>query len=277
MRPQYIHDAASSFVLWLQNRLQGTGQGYVNVTGSLYLQADSSVNGYEYASPYRQWVYDSSVAGADIPSGFYTSSGQYLTRASGVVLNFVNGRVVSAANWGPSISGSYSRSEVNVYLSSTEEVDFVLEQAYGTNPNVSYALTGLQGRVLAAPLVMVTPSRGNNIPWALGGTKASENALSCFILTPNAYLQDAVVSLCQDAYSTYIPLATYADVPITASGDLKTVPWSYCTGIKDRYGCAAGMYVQNAYTRKISEKTNRNQSFLLAVADLDVIKVRTDI
>jgi len=274
MKPQYSHDVVSSFVMWLDNRLCTSGYAYVNVTGALYRQSVTGIPGNVYASPYKSWVWDSCTPGASIPSGFYNSSGQFLTRASGLVLDYVNGRVITPQNWGGQLTGVYARKEVNVYYSSTQESEYILEQVYNTNPNLAYPITGLRGDALTAPLIMVTNARGFNQEWALGGMDDSKNIIRCFAITRDNYLQDGVNSIMQDSAHSYIPYAPYSATPITSSGDLKSPPWSYCTGVADVYGCNNGLYIENVYDFKISDKVNRNVTFFLSVMDFDLSKPR---
>lgn len=279
MIPQYSHDLITSVQMWLDNRLLTDGQAYVNVSGGLFLQPVRAGANKIYASPYRTWVYDSCATGAAIPSGVYTSSGQFLTRASGVVIDFINGQVSTPANWGPQLTASYSRREVNVYYSSDEEVSYILEQVYQENRNIAYPLTGftrpgMSPRTLAAPLIMLTNARGENKPFALGGMDDSTNTVRAFVISDSNYLQEGINSLIQDAAHTTIPFAPYGSMPITASGDLKTVPWSYCTGIYDYYGCDNGLYIENVYMYKISPDRNKATSFYLSALELDISKPR---
>lgn len=274
MKPQYSHDVTTSFIMWLSNRLEADGAAYQNVTGQLFRQSVSGVQSTVYASPYKSWIWDNCVSGAAIPSGFYNSSGQFLTRASGLVIDFINGRVTTPQNWGGTLSGVYARKQINVYLSDPSETSYVMEQVYNENPNVAYPLTGFQGRALVAPLIMVTNSRGINQPWALGGMENSENTLKCFTISNLPYIQEGVQSLLQDSAHSYIPLATYADAPITASGDLKTPGWSYCTDIEGVFGCAQGLYIKNCYEYVISDRANNSPTFLLSISDVEVEKPR---
>lgn len=260
--------------MWLTNRLEVDGEAYQNITGSLYREQVTGVQGWVYASPYKSWVWDSCVTSATIPSGFMNSSGQFLTRASGLVIDFINGRVISPQNWGDTLSGAYARKEVNVYLSSPQETSYVLEQVYGENPNVSYPLTGFQGRALAAPLIMVTNADGTNVPWALGGMDNSQNTFRCFAISNTSYLQEGINSLCQDSAHKTIPFATYADTPLTASGDLKTPGWSYCRDIYQAIGCTGGMYIDKVYEYKLGDRVNDNPTFLLSISDFELSKPR---
>ncbi len=281
MIPQYAHNLMTSAYLWLDHQICGTGQAYVNLTGSaqnpqnlLYLQPVTGGRNNIYASPFKGWVYDSCVGGAAIPTGFYNSSGQFLTRASGLVIDFNNGQVSTPQNWGPTLSGTYARKEINLYYSSNEEIDYVLEQVYGANKNVNYTLTGFQGRALAAPLIMLTNTRGQNKPWALGGTDDSKNTIGAFIVTNSNYLQDGVNSLIQDMAHSMIPYVPATVAPITASGDLKAASWSYCGDIRDPYTCNNGVFVENVYMHKVSDRRNKSTTFFLAACDIDFSKPR---
>lgn len=265
--------------MWLDNWVIGRGEAYRNVTGALYRGAQTGIPGYVYASPYRSWVWDSCVSGAAVPSGFYTTSGQFLTRASGIGIDYLGGRVVTAHNWGPTLTGVYARKEVNIYPSTTNESHYIMEQLYQGNQNIKYPITGLYGTQYVAPLIMVTNSRGQNEPWALGGMDNTQNFFRCFIISDNNYIQEGVNSLLQDAAHSYIPLAPYSAAPLTnvsttSTGDLKSPPWSYCTGIKDVYGCAQGLYIEGAYSFKISERPNQNLDFMLSVVDVDTSRPR---
>lgn len=279
MIPQYNHDLITSVTLWLANRLENAGQAYINVTGALYPTQDSSVRGYVYSSPYRGWVYDTCVSGATILSGVTNTSGQFLTRASGVVFDWDRGRVVSPQNWG-TLTGAYARKEVNVYFSSEEESDYVLEQVYNTNKNLQYPITGFSPapgmgpRTLAAPMVMLTNSQGNNAPFALGGTDNTRSTIRAMVITNNNWLQEGVMSLCRDAAHSMIPCGSYADYPIAGSGDLKATSWSYCADFFDKYGCNNGLWVENVYEIKLNERVNMNTSFYLGVLEFDVSRIR---
>ena len=122
---------------------------------------------------------------------------------------------------------------------------------------------------------MLTNSQGNNAPFALGGTDSTKSTIRALILTNSNYLQEGIQSLCRDAAHSIIPVGSYADAPLTASGDLKGgSPWSYCSGVRDRYGCGNGAYVDNVYEIKVNEGANQNTMFYLGVLEIDVSRIR---
>lgn len=275
MIPQYNHNMATSMVLWLDNLLCDHGQAYVNETGLFYRQYDPSTRGNIWATPYKSLVFDSCTSGANILSGVYTSSGQFLTRESGLVIDFLGGRVISPHNWGNTLSGVYARKEVNVYFSTEEETNFWLEHIYKEDANISYANTGVKPTRFAAPCIILTNSTSQSVGFALGGTKTTKNTLRAFTISDTNYLQEGINSLFADSVNHYVPLASYSDAPIGTSGDLKGGIYNYCTGIYNRYGCAAGLYIDNVVSYKMNEKSNKNVNYMLSITEFDVSKIRT--
>jgi len=93
--------------------------------------------------------------------------------------------------------------------------------------------------------------------------------VKCFIISNNTYIQDAVNSMCEDLAHTTMSLATYGDVPISTSGDLKTPGWSYCTNIQGVYGCANGPYIKDVFSYRVSDRANQSATFLLSILDFE--------
>ncbi len=224
MKAQYSSTLITSFILWLDHIVCNQGQGYNNVTGQrLYPQIDSGVPYPSYASPYKQWVYDSSVAGATIPSGIYNASGQYLTRQSGIIIDFINGRVLSTTgNLGNNLSGTFSRKEYNVYFSTATTADLYIENILNSDINVAYTPTGVLPYAFEAPCIIVTESSANNDPWAFGGQDITNNTFRCFIVSNGNWNQAAINSLLVDTAHHSFPAVNATFPPLSLYGDIKT-------------------------------------------------------
>ena len=275
MIPQYNHNLTTSVVLWMDNRICDDAQAYQNIGSNFYRQSNPSNGGaYVWASPYKTFVFDDCVSGANIISGVYTTSGQFLTRASGIVIDFLNGRVISSYNWGNTLSGNFARKEINTYFSTKEELNYWLEHIMGADSNMGYADTGIPAFRFAAPCVVVTNSVNHNDAFALGGLRDSKATIRVFAITDNNYLQEGLNSIIADSAQKYIPLCTYADAPLNSLGDLKGGNYNYCTGIYDKYGCGNGAYIENVYSIKINELANRNNNYLLSAMELDLSMIR---
>jgi hypothetical protein len=97
MKPQYQHELMTSFMLFFDHHLLNKGEAYSNKTGKLYYFDDSRLpDSYTvFASPYKQWVNDSSVVGDTnpiIPTGI--SGDSTSGRNDGFVFDFENGRII---------------------------------------------------------------------------------------------------------------------------------------------------------------------------------------
>ena len=117
MKPTFSHNVVNSFFLWFDNFLMTKGDAYKTYTTKLYSNPDFRLGNDKvaYSSPYKQWVYDKSITGATIPSGF-TVNGTFLpTGTSGMRIDFDNGRIIfnSGVPTNLNISGTYSVKEIN--------------------------------------------------------------------------------------------------------------------------------------------------------------------
>ncbi len=272
MKILFNHKLISSFSLFLDHSLLDGAQAYVNVNTGLYIQNNPSINGRVYASPYKSWVYDSCVSGANIPSGVYNSSGQFLTRQSGIVIDFINGRVISNANWGSQLSGNFARKEYNIYTSTEQEFNFWLENVYGEDKSIEYSLTGANSSRFYAPCVILTNAWEENKPFALGGLDSTENIIRAYIISNSSFQQEGINSYFRDLARQYFTMVNFGDVPITSSGDLKSGYYCY-NDLCSRYGVTGG-FIENCYGMKISQKSNNATSFFISAYEFDTSIIR---
>ena len=92
MIEQFQHKLTTSFFMWFDNFLLTKGEAYTNTTGEFFYYDDPRVDSdYNvFGSPYKQWVTDSSITDANVPSGVFIG-GNFSGRDDGVVLDFDNG------------------------------------------------------------------------------------------------------------------------------------------------------------------------------------------
>jgi len=71
MKEQFVHTLTNSFMLWFDHFLLEKGEAYSNQTGTFYHTPDGFLddNYTPFSSPYKQFVNDSSIAGAIIKTG----------------------------------------------------------------------------------------------------------------------------------------------------------------------------------------------------------------
>jgi hypothetical protein len=272
MRPVFNHSLISSVALYLDHQLCDGAQAYSNVTTGLFKMVDPSTAGHVWASPFKAWVADSCVSGAVIPSGVYNSSGQFLTRDSGVVIDFQRGRVISPQNWGPRLSGTFARKEFNVYTASEQEVEWWMENVFAANKDITYTPTGVAAGPWVAPCVILTNASEENEGWALGGVDNTKNTFAAYIISATSYQQEGVNSFFRDMSRQFIPLIDYGAVPFASSGDLKT--GYYCfDDLCATYG-PAGVYIENVHNVKVNQKANRTTSFFVSISEFDLSTIR---
>lgn len=272
MKSQFNNELLSSFYLWFNNRVLNNGQGYVNYTNQTgFLQPEPSRTGVCYAFPYKSFVYDSSVSGAFVMSGVSNSAGQFLTRNSGITIDYIHGRVFSPTNIGSSVLGSFSKNEYNVYVGTEEETEFYLDRLFGENPNISLPATGVTYSRFAAPCVILTDSYNINKPFAFGGQDSSEKTIRAFVISDNNYAQEAVISLMVDSARSYFPLISSTLSPINGFGDIKGGSYNYVSMVANSLPT---VLIDGVHMLKMNEKTNRNINFTIAIIEFDTVTVR---
>ena len=139
MKEQFQHKLTTSFFLWFDNFLLTKGEAFTNKTGEFFYYDDSRLDStYKaYGSPFKQWVTDSSVTGATIPSGVYID-GNFSGRNDGVVLDFENGRgLISGSDTDLTITGEFSLKDFNVYITNDTEEDLIVEISFYIEYNVN--------------------------------------------------------------------------------------------------------------------------------------------
>ncbi len=102
MKPQFQHEVMTSFMLWFDNHLLTKGEAFSNQTGQLYYFEDDRLpdSFNVFASPYKQWVTDSSVPGAEIPTTLMGTGRSNSSANNDAITGF------SVSNVGPAISAN---------------------------------------------------------------------------------------------------------------------------------------------------------------------------
>ena len=272
MKSQFNNQLLSSFNLWFNNRLLNNGQGYTNhigVTG--YFQPESSRTGYCWAFPYKALVFDSSASGALIMSGVYNQAGQFLTRESGITIDFIHGRVFSPINLGPVISGSFSTNEYNVYVSTEEETELYLDRLFNQNPNIQLPATGVTYGRFAAPCAILTNAYNRNEAYAFGGQDISKKTIRAFVVSDNNYAQEAISSLMIDSARSYFPLISSANTPINGQGDIKGGIYNYVNLAASQ---TPNVFIEDVVSLKMGENSNKNKNFTIVILEFDLSTIR---
>ena len=271
MKEQFQHKLTTSFFLWFDNFLLNKGEAFSNKTGEFFYYDDPRIDSdYKaYGSPYKQWVTDSSITGATIPTGVYVG-GSFSGRNDTVVLDFENGRaLLGGNNTGLAVTGEFAVKDFNVYMTNDTEEDLVVENKYVVNSRLpSGPYTYIQPYDDVVPAVFISSSDASNTPFALGGLQDTKVNMKAVILAEDTYQLDGVLSIFMDSIDeciTPIPMTGY---PITELGDLKDNSYNY-TSVKDGYSGETKFYINGVTTSKLTDRDRKSLAHDLYIGFID--------
>lgn len=271
MIPQYIHNLSSSFSLWLDHVILKRGFAYENQTGTFTSYTDGNIpsSWKAWGSPHKQWVADSSITGATIPSGLFANS-SFSGRSSNVILDFENGRfLTNGLSTSAAVTGAYSVKEFNVYATNQDEESLIIEkvqetanQKIGTNINTQY----LPPYDQKLPALFINVQTQENQPFAFGGMDKSVNRINVIALTQTPYQLDGVLGLLADTSDEIFKEISLESSPYTEQGDLKDGAYNYETlaaGSSDYYT------IESAKSSKVTDSLRRSLGTQLYIGMID--------
>lgn len=227
MKRQFLHDLSSSFTLWFEHTLLKEGQAFTNTSGSLYNTRDSVFSSYTiYASPYKQWVYDSSISGAIIPSGIYVGNTFVPRGDHGMRIDYQNGRVMwptGSSNW--NVSGAYAVKDFNIYRTTSSEEDLLFNNKFVFNPKFPQGLTGIDANAIVLPAIFLKLTNSSNNAFEFGGTDETTAHMRAIILSNTEFDVDAVGNIFTDQKYNNFPL--FPKTPLNEFNDVKGGYYNY--------------------------------------------------
>ncbi len=279
MIEQFQHKLTSSFFLWFDNFLLKKGEAYSNKTGELFNYADPRLDSryVAYGSPYKQWVTDSSIAGAVIPTGVSVVGAGTSGRDDGVVFDFENGRALfSGDNTSMTVTGEFAVKDFNVYLTNDTEDDLIVENKYTVNSRLpSGPLTYIEPYDDVVPAIFLSVSQAENSPFALGGMQETKVQAKAVVLAEDTYQLDGVMSIFMDSVDEVIAAIPMSGYPITEFGDLKEGNFNY-TSLAESYKGETKFCIEKVKTSKLTDRT-RNvlaNELYVGFVDFDIEQYR---
>ena len=271
MKEQFQHKLTTSFFLWFDNFLLTKGEAFSNKTGDFFYYSDDRLDAtYKaYGSPYKQWVTDSSITGATVPSGVYIG-GNFSGRDDGVVLDFDNGRaLVSGSSTDLTVTGSFAVKDFNVYITNDTEEDLVVENKYTVNsrlPSGPYTYISPYDDVV--PAVFIASSDSTNSPFAFGGMQDTKVTMKAVVLAEDPYQLDGVLSIFMDSTEECINPIPMTGYPTTELGDLKNNTYNYVNK-RNEYSDEIKFYINGVTTSKLSDRDRKSLAHDLYVGFID--------
>lgn len=278
---QYDNLAASSFVLWLSNKLQRAG-GYENYSGRFYPISSPYSSYYTYGISSPQLLYDSSVSGANIITGLYINNTQITTGVSGLQsFDYNRGYVIFNQNVNNYvISGYFAVSSPNVKLTYDNDEGVLFKTRYQLKPKYTQIPTGVPDGTVLFPIVYARMEGSDNEPFAFGGQDTTNLNIRCIILMDSLYSLHAVEGILRDSVRTPIALLDVADQPFNVFGGLKNGSFNY-TGIATaKISEQNFMFVEDVKIPRYSQNFTVDQKLLPSnvyfnFADFTLTKVRS--
>ena len=271
MKEQFQHQLTTAFSMWFDNFLLTKGEAYTNTTGDFFHYTDNRLDSrYQaYGSPYKQWVTDSSVAGATIASGVCIG-GDFSGRDDGVVLDFDNGRaLISGSNTDLDVTGEFAVKDFNVYLTNDTEDDLIIENKYIVNSRLpSGPWNYIEPYDDVVPAIFLSTDVSENKPFAFGGMEDTVVHAKAVVLADDTYQLDGVLSIFMDSVNESIPRIPMSGYPITELGDLKGGSYYY-TGVENAYSEGTEFFVDKVRTSKLSDRTRNVLANELYVGFID--------
>jgi|TARA_R110002020_G_scaffold311590_2_gene527175 hypothetical protein len=271
MKEQFQHKLTTSFFLWFDNFLLKKGEAFSNKTGDFFYYDDPRLDSdYKaYGSPYKQWVTDSSITGATIPTGVYVG-GNFSGRNDTVVLDFENGRaLLGGNNTGLAVTGEFAVKDFNVYITNDTEEDLVVENKYVVNSRLPSAAYGyIQPYDDVVPAIFISSSDAKNTPFALGGMQDTQVNMKAVILAEDTYQLDGVLSIFMDSVDECITPVPMTGYPTSELGDLKNDSYNYDT-VTDGYSGDIKFYINEARTSKLTDTDRKSLAHDLYIGFID--------
>ncbi len=278
MKSTYTANLMSSFYLWLDHEILSRGEAFINYSGKLYNSSDPSFpNNSIYGAPFRQWVYDSSIPNANIPSGVFVNN-NYLPRGvSGLNIDFNKGRAI--LNNGivvNNITASYSFKEYNIYYTDEREEKLLFEKSYNITPKVSQVTGSLGYLDIPYPCIFIKHRGGENIPFAFGGEDSTESMIRCIVLASNSFSLDGVISILNDSARKVFSVFNPDDFPFNYFGDFKTGnSFNYINLCKNQPQSSL-VHIDRVTISKLDEIDNAkiNKKCIAALVDFELSDIR---
>lgn len=230
MRPQIDHNIDPSIFLWLDYLLIERNEAFQNFTGE-FRATSSLISGFNsYSAPHRQFVYDSSVSGATVPSGV-SASGVFVPTGATIKLDFYRGQVVTTTTLTQPVSGVYSYKEVNLYFADSSDKSILFENKYDVNPRSQPKYEDYDAKNLSYPCIFIKSCAGVNEAICFDGCESTVMEVRLILLAENLYQYKAITSILRDRKNTHMAIFNPEELPFDEFYSLRNGPFDYSSSV----------------------------------------------
>lgn len=275
MKPTFSHNVVNSFFLWFDNFLMTKGEAYKTYTTKLYNYTDDRLGGNKviYGSPFKQWIYDKSITGATIPTGFTIDGATIPTGTSGMKIDFDNGRIIfnSGVSNNLNISGTYSIKEINSYVTDQPEDNLIIENKYVTNSRFTVTENYIPPYNPVTPCIFASIETAHNTAFAFGGEDETKCIIKLVAFCENLYQLDGLLSVFGDSYNEIFSLIPMTSHPLGEFNEIKTsvFPTGYnYQALSSAYNSQT-LFISHVETSKIRDSVLKELNPILHIGFLD--------
>lgn len=283
MKAQFDNKVMSSFYLWLDHTLLDKGEAFTNHNSYFYSVNNLYQAFSTYGSPFKQFVSDSSIQGAQVLTGIYLN-GTFKERgvSNFTGINYGMGQVYftsAVSNPDTTLSGRYAVKDFNVFLTNDIEETLLFETQFSLSKKTSQSPTGLPPESLTYPAIFIKNNGGSNEPMAFGGLDRTEMNIRAIVLSDSQFNLDAISSIFRDMENTFIPLIEENEMPFNNIGDFKNnIVYNYDTLTANKPETGQ-MFLDNVAVSKIgglsfAQKTNLNPNVFSMIIDFELSNLR---
>ena len=282
MKGQFDNRVLSNFFLWFDHTLLKKGEAFTNYGSNFYPINNLYQGRYSYGSPFKQFVSDASIPGANIINQIFIN-GTATNRGNGnfEAFNFGMGQAyfTSQVSASTTLNGNYSVKDFNVYLTNDIEEKLLFETQFSLSPKTTQNPVGLPPESLTYPAVFLKNNGGHNEPFAFGGMDKTLFNIRAIVLADSQFSLDAVSSIFRDTNKTFVPLLKEDNMPFNSLGDFKDgVIYNFDTltaGLPE----TDRIFIDNVYTTKIgglsfTQKDNLNPNVFSLIIDFELEHLR---
>lgn len=280
MQPQFSTTTLISSYLFLDNLLLQNGMAFTNYTSQLTYQPDPRLGpGFvAYQAPFKQFVWDSGVSGAQIMNSISGGSIGTLQRGqSGMMVDFMNGRVILPASFGTKlvITGSYAFKDFNMYFANQSQERILFTNKYYLNSR--FGNTGLPPPyAFVTPAIFITNANSTNDNFAFGGIYNTTFTISLNVLAENLSQLEGALSIFVDAKHGFLPMVDPSIWPLNEYGDYKSGFNYNMICLPTSYGNPGNLYfISDIKATKVSDYAKIDEAIFLGIVDMTIQKVRT--
>ena len=255
MKAQFDNRVMSSLLLFVDHQLLNHGEGYTNHSSYFTETNQTYANYFNYSSPFKQFVSDVSIAGANVMTDVYLdgvakSPGQSNFNS----IDYINGQVnfTSQITGSNRLSGNYAVKEFNVYLTTLSEEEILFESKYHLKPTTNQTVTGLPPDSQTFPAVFVKSTSVENVPFSFGGTDQTNFNARLIVLADSAFNLDSACSILKDVVKSNVYFIQ-DELPFNALGAYTGVAYNYtglATGSELPAENADAIFLNKAYVTK---------------------------